>query len=123
MPVLVARESTERTEGLAAGTLSLVGTEPDRIVGGAETVLADPVAHRVDPARNPYGDGLAAERIVIALEYIAGLTDVPTRFGPGFSRRAVLRAAGYPTSVLDRPLEGRGVQPDRSDEDDRWVAP
>ena len=100
VPVLVARESTERGEGVDAGTLTLVGTDPDAIVAAAEAVLADPAAHRVDPARNPYGDGLASERIVTALEYISGFPRVPARFGPGFSRRAVLAAAGYPAGLL-----------------------
>jgi len=121
VPVLVARESTERGEGVNAGTLTLVGTDTDRIVGATEAVLADPAGHRVDPARNPYGDGRAAERIVTALEYIAGFKDVPERFGPGFSRRAVLEAAGYSASVLDQPLHERGAQPDRDEEHDRWV--
>jgi UDP-N-acetylglucosamine 2-epimerase (non-hydrolysing) len=121
VPVLVARDSTERGDGVAAGTLTLVGTDPARIVGGAEAVLTNPGKHRIDPARNPYGDGRAAERIVTALEYISGLKDVPERFGPGFSRRAVLEAAGYPTSLLDRPLHDRGAQPDRDEENDRWV--
>lgn len=121
VPVLVARESTERNEGVDAGTLTLVGTEPDRIVAEAEAVLADPAAHRVDPARNPYGDGRASERIVTALEYIAGFPRVPLRFGPGFSRRAVLHAGGYPGGLLSQPAGARNEQPDRSEEHDRWV--
>jgi UDP-N-acetylglucosamine 2-epimerase (non-hydrolysing) len=121
VPVLVARDSTERGEGVRAGTLRLVGTSPDRIVAEARAVLADPAAHRVDPERNPYGDGRAARRIVTALEYIAGLKEVPEQFGPGFSRRAVLEAAGYETSLLDEPLDERNAQPDRSEEHGRWV--
>jgi UDP-N-acetylglucosamine 2-epimerase (non-hydrolysing) len=64
-PVLVMRETTERPEGLAAGTVELVGTDPDRIVARVTRHLrgeAPPV-----PA-NPYGDGRAAERIVARLE-------------------------------------------------------
>jgi len=121
VPVLVARESTERGEGVSAGTLTLVGTDSDRIVAMTTAVLADPAAHRVDPARNPYGDGRAAERILTALEYIAGFKEIPERFGPGFSRRSVLRAAGYSASVLDQPVHERDVQPDRDEEHDRWV--
>jgi UDP-N-acetylglucosamine 2-epimerase (non-hydrolysing) len=121
VPVLVARESTERGEGVKAGMLRLVGTNPDRILAEARVVLGDPAAHRVDPDRNPYGDGRAARRIVTALEYVAGLKEAPEQFGPGFSRRAVLEAAGYPTSLLDRPLHERNAQPDRSEEHDRWV--
>jgi UDP-N-acetylglucosamine 2-epimerase (non-hydrolysing) len=121
VPVLVARESTERGEGVDAGTLTLVGTDPDRIVAESEAVLADPDAHRVDPARNPYGDGRASERIVTALEYISGFPRVPVRFGPGFSRRAVLAAAGYPAGLLAPPTDARNEQPDRTEERDQWV--
>jgi UDP-N-acetylglucosamine 2-epimerase (non-hydrolysing) len=121
VPVLVARESTERGEGVAAGTLTLVGTEPDQIVPAAEAVLADPGAHRVDPAANPYGDGRAAERIVAAFEHLAGIRPAPARFGPGFSRRDILEASGYPFGMFSTPLQERGVQPDRTEEHDRWV--
>ena len=121
VPVLVARDSTERGEGVEAGTLKLVGTDPDTIVAEAEAVLADPAAHRLDPADNPYGDGHAAERIVAALEYLAEIAPAPTRFGPGFSRRVVLRAAGFPYGLESAPAEARGEQPDRSEEQDRWV--
>ncbi len=64
-PVLVMREETERPEGLAAGTLELVGHERPRIVAAAARLLEDP-AHYATMARaaNPYGDGHAAERIV-----------------------------------------------------------
>ncbi len=121
VPVLVARDSTERGEGLAAGALTLVGTNPDRIVAAADTVLADPAAHRLDPDANPYGDGRAAERIVAALEYLADMGPAPARFGPAFSRKEVLEAGGYPFGLFSTPLEERGAQPDRSEEDDRWV--
>lgn len=63
-PVLVMREETERPEGLAAGTLRLVGHDPRRIEAAAGDLLADPVAYaRMARAANPYGDGVAAERI------------------------------------------------------------
>jgi len=121
VPVLVARESTERGEGVLAGTLKLVGTDPDTIVAAVETVLADPAAHRLDPANNPYGDGRAAERILAAHEFLAGIGPAPMRFGPGFSRRVVLEAAGFPYGLASAPVEERGTQPDRSEEHDRWV--
>lgn len=121
VPVLVARDSTEREEGVDAGTLKLVGTDPDRIVAETESVLADPAAFRLDPAGNPYGDGQAAGRIVAALDYVAGGTTAPIRFGPGFSRKAVRLAAGYPAGILGPPLHPRNIQPDRSEEQDRWV--
>ncbi|MCG8469987.1 MAG: UDP-N-acetylglucosamine 2-epimerase, partial [Gemmatimonadetes bacterium] len=69
VPVLVMRETTERPEGLAAGTARLVGTDPERIIGDVRELLTNPRAYaRMARARNPYGDGRAAERIVDALE-------------------------------------------------------
>jgi UDP-N-acetylglucosamine 2-epimerase (non-hydrolysing) len=64
-PVLVMREETERPEGLAAGTLALVGHDRDRIVAAARLLLEDRGAYAaMAHARNPYGDGRAASRIV-----------------------------------------------------------
>jgi UDP-N-acetylglucosamine 2-epimerase (non-hydrolysing) len=63
-PVLVLRETTERPEGIKAGTAKLVGTDPARIVRTAARLLDDPKAYRkMAQAVNPYGDGQAAERI------------------------------------------------------------
>jgi UDP-N-acetylglucosamine 2-epimerase (non-hydrolysing) len=63
-PVLVTREVTERTEGIAAGTAKLVGADPDRIVAETQTLLDDPRRYEaMSRAANPYGDGRAAERI------------------------------------------------------------
>ena len=68
IPVLVLRETTERPEGVDAGTLKLVGTETSRIVEEARRLLDDPVEYgKMSKASNPYGDGHAAERIVEAL--------------------------------------------------------
>ena len=68
VPVLVLRQTTERPEGVKAGTLKLVGTETSRIVREATRLLDDPVAYaEMAKAANPYGDGHAAERIVEAL--------------------------------------------------------
>jgi UDP-N-acetylglucosamine 2-epimerase (non-hydrolysing) len=68
VPVLVLREVTERPEGIDAGTVRLVGTEPQRIVAQARRLLDDPVAHaEMARAVNPYGDGKAAPRIVQAI--------------------------------------------------------
>ena len=67
-PVLVMRETTERPEGVDAGTVKLVGTDVDRIVEGVSTLLSDEDAYNaMSRAHNPYGDGLASERIVDAL--------------------------------------------------------
>jgi len=68
IPTLVMRERTERQEGIKAGTLQLVGTDPERILSAARRLLDDPAAHAaMAGAVNPYGDGRAAERIVDAL--------------------------------------------------------
>jgi UDP-N-acetylglucosamine 2-epimerase (non-hydrolysing) len=68
VPTLVLRQRTERQEGIEAGTLKLVGTNPDMIFTAAQSLLDDPLAHAaMANAVNPYGDGHAAERIVAAL--------------------------------------------------------
>ncbi len=67
-PVLVTRDSTERPEGVAAGTLKLVGANADRIAREATLLLRNEEAHRrMSETTNPFGDGHAAERIVGAL--------------------------------------------------------
>ncbi len=67
-PVLVMRETTERPEGVTAGTAKLVGTDIDTIVSETSTLLTDSAAYdRMARAVSPYGDGLAAERIVDAM--------------------------------------------------------
>ncbi len=68
-PVLVMRDTTERPEALDAGTVKLVGTDYDKIVGEVSTLLDDPEAYeRMSKAVNPYGDGLACGRIVDVLK-------------------------------------------------------
>ena len=68
-PVLVMRDTTERPEALASGTVHLVGTNYDLIVNEVSTLLDDPVAYeRMSKAVNPYGDGKACNRIVSALK-------------------------------------------------------
>lgn len=67
-PVLVMRDTTERPEALDAGTVRLVGTDYDRIVGEVSALLSDAEAYlRMSRAVNPYGDGKACGRIVGAL--------------------------------------------------------
>jgi UDP-N-acetylglucosamine 2-epimerase (non-hydrolysing) len=68
IPVLVLRQTTERPEGVEAGTLRLVGTETRHIVQEATRLLDDEAEYaKMAKASNPYGDGHAAERIVEAL--------------------------------------------------------
>jgi UDP-N-acetylglucosamine 2-epimerase (non-hydrolysing) len=71
-PVLVMRETTERPEAVAAGTVRLVGTDRGRIVAEAARLLDDPAAYRaMSMAHNPYGDGQAAARIADVLSEMA----------------------------------------------------
>jgi UDP-N-acetylglucosamine 2-epimerase (non-hydrolysing) len=68
VPVLVLREVTERPEGVEAGTVRLVGTDPEIIITETRRLLDDPQAHAaMAQAVNPYGDGHAAGRIVQAI--------------------------------------------------------
>ena len=68
IPVLVMRKTTERPEGVDAGTLKLVGTETSHIVQEANRLLDNESEYaKMAKASNPYGDGHAAERIVDAL--------------------------------------------------------
>ncbi len=68
-PVLVMRDTTERPEGLAAGTLQLVGTGEQPIYEAVMRLLNDPEAYRaMERAVNPYGDGHASEYIAAILE-------------------------------------------------------
>lgn len=64
-PVLVMRDTTERPEALASGTVHLVGTDYDKIVNEVSTLLEDSAAYeKMSKAVNPYGDGQACNRIV-----------------------------------------------------------
>ena len=67
-PVLVMRDTTERPEGVDAGTVKLVGADPDRIIDNVSTLLTDKQAYSaMARAINPYGDGHASERIIKAI--------------------------------------------------------
>ncbi len=67
-PVLVLRDTTERPEGISAGTLKLVGTDEDMIYEETKRLLTDSKEYeRMSKASNPYGDGHASERIVDAI--------------------------------------------------------
>ena len=67
-PVLVMRDTTERPEGIEAGTALLVGTDRDNIVSEVERLLDEPEHHaRMAAAHNPFGDGHAASRIAEAV--------------------------------------------------------
>jgi UDP-N-acetylglucosamine 2-epimerase (non-hydrolysing) len=82
-PVLVMRDSTERPEGVEAGTARLVGTSPTAIVDAVQSLVRDESAYRaMARAINPYGDGRAAKRTVDALNFYFKLGLVPQAFDP-----------------------------------------
>ncbi|APT14408.1 UDP-N-acetylglucosamine 2-epimerase (non-hydrolyzing) [Lactobacillus jensenii] len=69
-PVLVLRDTTERPEGVEAGTLKLVGTEVDKVRTEMVKLLEDKAAYEeMANAKNPYGDGHASDRIMDAIAY------------------------------------------------------
>lgn len=75
-PVLVLRDTTERPEGVEAGTLKLVGTESEKVKKEMEELLDNDAEYqRMTQAKNPYGDGKASERILDAIAYYFGVTD------------------------------------------------
>ncbi|OPH51321.1 UDP-N-acetylglucosamine 2-epimerase [Paenibacillus ferrarius] len=75
VPVLVLRDTTERPEGIQAGTLELVGTDEEKVYERARALLTDPELYsKMSQAANPYGDGRASERIVQAILHHFGKT-------------------------------------------------
>jgi len=113
-PVLVTRETTERGEAVSAGTVRLVGTDPATIVRNALELIDDEAAYlEMVHSQNPFGDGHAADRIVKSIEHLAFGTAKPARFGSGYSREVVLRAAGLSEGLLEaaRAMPGRGAIP------------
>ncbi|OFV81564.1 MAG: UDP-N-acetylglucosamine 2-epimerase, partial [Acidobacteria bacterium RBG_16_64_8] len=83
-PVLVMRDTTERPEGIEAGTARLVGTDTATIAGELLQLLGDHAMYdAMATAANPYGDGLAAARIADHLEHRFGLRpEPPAPFSP-----------------------------------------
>ncbi|MCA1055106.1 UDP-N-acetylglucosamine 2-epimerase (non-hydrolyzing) [Rossellomorea aquimaris] len=84
VPVLVLRDTTERPEGIEAGTLKLAGNEEENIYKLAKELLTDEQAHsQMSKATNPYGDGQASYRIAQAIRYQFGqLDERPKSFKP-----------------------------------------
>ena len=84
VPVLVLRDTTERPEGIDAGTLELVGTDEERVYARAKALLTDEALYaKMSRAANPYGDGRASQRIADAIEHHFGLTgERPEPFKP-----------------------------------------
>jgi UDP-N-acetylglucosamine 2-epimerase (non-hydrolysing) len=76
VPVLVLRDTTERPEGIEAGTLKLTGLQEETIYLLANELLTDPGAYeKMAKAVNPYGDGEASRRIAQAIRYYFKQTD------------------------------------------------
>ncbi|KPN79048.1 UDP-N-acetylglucosamine 2-epimerase [Apilactobacillus kunkeei] len=68
-PVLVLREATERPEGVDAGTLKLVGTDPEKLSASIDQLLDDGKEYnKMATAKNPYGDGTASKQILAAIK-------------------------------------------------------
>ena len=67
-PVLVMRDTTERPEAVAMGTVRLVGKDSNAIVSNVSTLMTDRASYeRMANAVNPYGDGKASKRIIAAI--------------------------------------------------------
>ncbi|WP_046212835.1 non-hydrolyzing UDP-N-acetylglucosamine 2-epimerase [Paenibacillus wulumuqiensis] len=94
VPVLVLRDTTERPEGIEAGTLELVGTDEEKIYERAQALLTDQELYdSMSKAANPYGDGQASKRIVNAILHHYGvLEERPEEFHTTFKKG--------PTAVL-----------------------
>lgn len=100
-PVLVLRDTTERPEGIDAGTVRLVGTDEDRIVREVGLLLTDDARFlAMATAVNPYGDGHAARRSVRAIEHFFGLAERADEFRP-YSHASASEGAGAVPSVID----------------------
>ena len=83
-PVLVLRDTTERPEGVKAGTLKLVGTDPDVVKTTMTELLTNEHLYlEMANARNPYGDGRASERIVQAIKHYFGQGEAAEEFHEG----------------------------------------
>jgi UDP-N-acetylglucosamine 2-epimerase (non-hydrolysing) len=75
-PVLVTRDTTERPEAVSAGTVRLVGTDPEQLLSQTARLLDEPVAYQtMARAHNPYGDGQAAPRIIQRLLTMNGTNE------------------------------------------------
>ena len=80
-PVLVLRDTTERPEAIAAGTVKLIGTLEENVYHEIKALLSDPKHYRaMSEATNPYGDGLASFRIVQTILWWRGIKPLPPDF-------------------------------------------
>ncbi|GAB6991289.1 non-hydrolyzing UDP-N-acetylglucosamine 2-epimerase [Paenibacillus pini] len=88
VPVLVLRDTTERPEGIEAGTLELVGTEEEMVYSRTKALLTDSELYdSMSRSANPYGDGKASERIVKAiLHHFGVVNERPEQFHRMFTK-------------------------------------
>jgi UDP-N-acetylglucosamine 2-epimerase (non-hydrolysing) len=97
-PVLVMRDTTERPEAVAAGTVRLVGTDEDAVVAAVTALRTDRELHRrMATAVNPYGDGQAARRGVAAITHFFGLGPRADEFDPVPTLRIPALAGAAPS--------------------------
>ncbi|MEK5240115.1 UDP-N-acetylglucosamine 2-epimerase (non-hydrolyzing) [Paenibacillus sp. FSL L8-0470] len=89
VPVLVLRDTTERPEGIEAGTLELVGTDEEKVYQRTHALLTDQNLYQsMSRAANPYGDGKASERIVNAiLHHFGAVEERPEEFHRMFTTK------------------------------------
>lgn len=93
-PVLVLRDNTERPEAVRAGTVRLVGTDPETVVRRIEELLINADAYAVMArAVNPYGDGTAASRSLEAVRNMLGSAPLPEDFHPTEAVPSAARAS------------------------------
>ncbi|MNI89598.1 UDP-N-acetylglucosamine 2-epimerase [compost metagenome] len=86
--MLVLRDTTERPEGIEAGTLELVGTDEEKVYQRTHALLTDDKLYQsMSRAANPYGDGAASKRIVNAiLHHFGVLEERPEEFHRMFTK-------------------------------------
>lgn len=95
VPVAVLRNVTERPEGVEAGVLELLGTEPQRVQTRLRQLLADPATlARMRQAPNPYGDGHAGQRVAQAVAWRFGLAARPADWQPDSAQRSASAPGG-----------------------------
>ncbi len=109
VPVLLAREKTERPEAVRAGTVRKVGTDGDVLVEVATRLLDDGEYHgAMAGAPNPYGDGRAAVRIADAIWWQWGqAAEPPEEFSPSVSPRVYDGERDFPDAVTDADKRAR----------------
>lgn len=106
-PVLVLRDTTERPEAVNAGTVRLVGTDPDRLTRMADLLLTDPAEYAAMARTiNPYGDGKAAGRAVQAIRHLLNLGPAAEQFAEPVLERIASKPETEPDELVRTRLVG-----------------